>query len=102
MEDSKWQVAIAQLSGTIHCNYPRWVEFLCHDINVHVPHHISTAIPSYNLRMAYRSIQENWAAYLHNECNFSWALVKDVTDKCHLYEEKNCYQSFSEYQQSKQ
>ena len=102
MEDSKWQAAISQLSGTIHCNYPRWVEFLCHDINVHVPHHISTAIPSYNLRMAYRSIQENWAAYLHNECNFSWTLIKDVTDKCHLYEEKDCYQSFSEYQQSKQ
>ncbi|WP_009634267.1 fatty acid desaturase [Synechocystis sp. PCC 7509] len=101
-EDSKWQAAIAQLSGTIHCNYPNWVEFLCHDINVHVPHHISTAIPSYNLRLAYQSLQENWAAYLHDECKFSWALIKDVTDKCHLYDEKDCYQSFSEYQQSKQ
>lgn len=28
------------------------VEFLCHDINVHVPHHVSSKIPWYNLRMA--------------------------------------------------
>ena len=23
----------AQLAGTIHCDYPSWVEFLCFDIN---------------------------------------------------------------------
>lgn len=28
------------------------MEFLCHDINVHVPHHVSSKIPWYNLRMA--------------------------------------------------
>jgi acyl-lipid omega-6 desaturase (Delta-12 desaturase) len=28
------------------------VEFLCHDINVHVPHHVNSKIPWYNLRMA--------------------------------------------------
>lgn len=101
VEDSKWQVAIAQLSGTVHCNYPQWVEFLCHDINVHVPHHISTAIPSYNLRLAYSSIQENWGIYTHDECNFSWALIKQITDTCHLYSPETGYQSFSDYQAQK-
>jgi len=51
----QWQEVSAQLSGTVHCDYP-WVEVLCHDINVHIPHHISTAIPSYNL-LAHRSLQ---------------------------------------------
>jgi len=94
---SDWDAATAQLSGTVHCNYPRWIEFLCHDINVHVPHHISTAIPSYNLRLAYSSLQENWAEYLHDELQFSWSLMQQITDECYLYEQKNCYQSFQDY-----
>lgn len=93
----EWNETTAQLSGTVHCNYPRWIEFLCHDINVHIPHHISTAIPSYNLRFAYRSIQQNWGSYLHDESRFSWSLIKQITDQCHLYNLENCYQSFQEY-----
>lgn len=95
--ESKWNAAIAQLSGTVHCDYPRWVEFLCHDISVHVPHHISTAIPYYNLRLAYRSLQENWGPYLHDECQFSLSLMKRITDQCHLYVTDNGYQSFNDY-----
>lgn len=93
----KWNEALAQLSGTIHCDYPAWVEFLCHDINVHVPHHISTAIPSYNLRLAHRSIKENWGDYLHDECQFSWSLMKQITDQCQLYTTDVGYKSFKEY-----
>lgn len=97
----KWNAAIAQLSGTVHCDYPRWIEFLCHDINVHVPHHISTAIPSYNLRLAHSSLQQNWGTYLH-ERSFSWALMKHITDQCHLYDDsENRYQSFKDYYQAK-
>lgn len=48
----EWNAAKAQLSGTVHCDYPRWVEFLCFDINVHVPHHVMSKIPWYNLRAA--------------------------------------------------
>ncbi|BAZ27398.1 fatty acid desaturase [Kalymmatonema gypsitolerans NIES-4073] len=97
LAESKWNQALAQLYGTVHCDYPRWVEIFCHDINVHVPHHISTAIPSYNLRMAYGSIKENWGAYLHDECRFSWSLMKRITDQCHLYTTDSSYQSFKDY-----
>ncbi|MBD2039835.1 fatty acid desaturase [Microcoleus sp. FACHB-672] len=96
----EWNEAQAQLSGTVHCDYPRWVEFFCHDINVHVPHHISTAIPSYNLRLAYRSIKENWGEYL-NEKQFSWSLMKEITDQCHLYDPDECYRSFKDFHASK-
>ncbi|KIY93798.1 omega-6 fatty acid desaturase (delta-12desaturase) [Monoraphidium neglectum] len=41
----EWNAAQAQLSGTVDCEYPGWVEFLCHDISVHVPHHVSSKIP---------------------------------------------------------
>jgi acyl-lipid omega-6 desaturase (Delta-12 desaturase) len=41
----EWNAAKSQLSGTVHCNYPAWVEFLCHDISWHVPHHVASNIP---------------------------------------------------------
>lgn len=93
----QWNEAKAQLMGTVHCEYPAWVEFLCHHINVHVPHHLSTAIPSYNLRKAHQSLKQNWGEYLY-ESTFSWSLMKEITDKCHLYNPvNNGYQSFQEY-----
>jgi omega-6 fatty acid desaturase (delta-12 desaturase) len=96
---AQWNEAIAQLSGTIHCTYPRWVEVLCHDINVHVPHHISTAIPSYNLRLAHQSLRSNWRPYL-KERNFSLDLMKKITARCHLYHPEQHYQSFRQHQQN--
>lgn len=93
---NNWQAATAQLSGTVQCDYPRWVEILCHDINVHIPHHISTAIPSYNLRLAHRSLEQNWGNYLHR-CRFSWSLIKQITDQCHLYRLDQGYWSFKEH-----
>ncbi|NET58838.1 MAG: fatty acid desaturase [Symploca sp. SIO2E6] len=94
--EPEWNAAQAQLFGSVHCNYPRWVEFLCHDINVHVPHHISTAIPSYNLRLAHSSLKEHWGEQIR-ECSFSWSLMKQITDQCHLYHAHDCYQSFKDY-----
>lgn len=98
--EPNWSAAIAQLNGSVHCDYPRWVEFLCHDINVHVPHHLSTAIPSYNLRLAHRSLQENWSSYLREE-KFSLSLMKRITDNCHLYNPDQGYLSFRDYYKGK-
>ncbi|HEY9661065.1 MAG TPA: fatty acid desaturase, partial [Allocoleopsis sp.] len=89
-----WNAAAAQLSGTIHCRYPRWVEILCHDINVHVPHHISVAIPSYQLRMAHKSLMQNWGSHIQ-QTQFSWSMMKEIVDHCHLYHPDVAYQSFS-------
>ncbi len=91
-----WNAAQSQLFGTVHCDYPGWVEFLCHDINVHIPHHLSTAIPSYNLRLAHRSLQEKWGGELR-ECRFSWSLMRQITQQCHLYSAEECYQTFKDY-----
>lgn len=93
---SAWDEARAQLSGTVHCDYPLGVEFLCHHINVHIPHHISTAIPSYNLRLAHQSLRQNWGAYLY-ECRFSWELMRSITNQCHLYNPEHCYDSCKDY-----
>lgn len=36
------------------------MEFLTHDISWHVPHHVSSKIPWYNLRKATESLRKNW------------------------------------------
>jgi acyl-lipid omega-6 desaturase (Delta-12 desaturase) len=94
---AEWNEAIAQLTGTVHCDYPKWVEVLCHDINVHLPHHISTAIPSYNLRAATDVIREKWGHYGLQSRTFNWELMKEITEECHLYDPADIYMSFGEF-----
>ncbi|KAL3695200.1 hypothetical protein R1sor_009276 [Riccia sorocarpa] len=93
-KDAKdWNSAAAQLGGTVHCDYPTWVEVLCHDISVHIPHHVSQRIPSYNLRMAYDSIQQNWGKYV-NKCTWNWRLMKTIMTECHIYDKEKNYVPF--------
>ncbi|MCM1983559.1 fatty acid desaturase [Lyngbya confervoides] len=97
-ESADWDAVEAQLEGTIHCDYPRWVEFLCHDINVHVPHHISTGIPSYNLRHAHASLKKTWGDRI-KERRFSWTLLKEIIQTCHVYHPETAYRSCAEVRQ---
>ncbi|KAG6739855.1 hypothetical protein POTOM_057470 [Populus tomentosa] len=80
----EWNAAQAQLNGTIHCDYPCWIEILCHDINVHIPHHVSARIPHYNLRVAHKSLQENWGKITCMNLN----LV------CHVYDKEENHVAF--------
>ncbi|KAH6794397.1 fatty acid desaturase 6 [Perilla frutescens var. hirtella] len=91
----EWNAAKAQLNGTVHCDYPSWIEVLCHDINVHIPHHISPRIPSYNLRAAHKSLQENWGKYM-NEASWNWRLMKTILTVCHVYDKEKNYAPFDE------
>jgi omega-6 fatty acid desaturase (delta-12 desaturase) len=91
----KWNDVKARLTMTVHCEYPWWIEFLTHHINVHIPHHVSTGIPSYNLRMAHESLKSTYGKYLH-EANFGLDLLKDIITNCHLYDEMDYYVPFSE------
>jgi len=93
LPEGKWSDVQARLTLTVHCEYPAWIEFLCHHINVHVPHHVSTGIPSYNLRMAYNALKKTYGPYMH-ETVFGWELLRDITTKCHLYNEEECYTPF--------
>ncbi|KAG2443292.1 hypothetical protein HYH02_009362 [Chlamydomonas schloesseri] len=89
----EWNAAKAQLSGTVHCDFPGWVEFLTHDISWHVPHHVAPKIPWYNLRKATESLRQNWGEYM-TECTFNWRVVKNICTECHVYDEKVNYKPF--------
>jgi omega-6 fatty acid desaturase (delta-12 desaturase) len=34
---------------------------------------------------------------IHKERKFTWEMMKDITDKCHLYEQNEFYQTFREF-----
>jgi len=93
LPEDKWSDVQARLAMTVHCEYPQWIELLCHHINVHIPHHVSTAIPSYNLRKAHVALKEAYGKYIH-EAVFGVELIKDIITTCHIYDEAECYVPF--------
>jgi omega-6 fatty acid desaturase (delta-12 desaturase) len=92
---AEWDAVEAQLRGTVHCDYPFWVEWLCHDISVHIPHHISTAIPAYHLRQADRALQDRFGDQMVRE-RFGWSLMRQIVQECHLFDRRKPYLSFQE------
>jgi len=65
-----------RLTELTHYSYPRFFELLCHDINLQVPHYLSTDIPCYNLRLAHDAIlKSRWEPYV-SQLNFGWGLLK--------------------------
>jgi len=95
LPEGEWSDVQARLTFTVHCDYPYWIEYLCHHINVHVPHHVSTGIPSYNLRKAHEALKSKYGKYM-SETVFGWELVKDVITTCHLYDREECYVPFDQ------
>ena len=69
------------------------MEFLCHDISVHVPHHVASNIPWYNLRKAYASLQQNWGEYM-TSARFNPRMLKAIITECHVYDEEKNYVPF--------
>lgn len=90
---TEWDPARAQLCGTVHCDFPRWIEFLTHDISWHVPHHIASNIPWYNLRKATASLRKNWGEHM-TEAAFNPRLVRTIVTMCHVYDEQDNYVTF--------
>jgi omega-6 fatty acid desaturase (delta-12 desaturase) len=93
-DESEWRDAEARLAMTVHCEYPTWIEYLCHHINVHIPHHVSTGIPSYNLRKAHEALKAKFGKHMH-EAVFGYPLIRDIITHCHLYHEEKFYVPFT-------
>ncbi|CAI7766173.1 unnamed protein product [Closterium sp. NIES-53] len=98
-KQSEWNAAQAQLGGTVHCDYPSWIEILCHDINVHIPHHVSQKIPSYNLRLANDALRKHWGKYM-NEASWNWRLMKNIFVECHVFDREKNYIPFDALEKS--
>ena len=60
-------------------------ELLTHNIMIHVPHHVEPRIPFYRLKRAYRELQKQYGAYMH-EYRFHFSTVRMIFSRCKLYD----------------
>ncbi len=74
-EESSWTPIRGQMESTFDVRFPRVFEWLWLDINIHVPHHVSPAIPWYALRKASVELKKDHPE-LYQERKFGLAEVK--------------------------
>jgi omega-6 fatty acid desaturase (delta-12 desaturase) len=70
-DESSWTPVRGQMESTFDVRFPRFFEWLWLDINIHVPHHVSAAIPWYELRKAGRELKKDHPE-LYQERQFSF------------------------------
>jgi len=89
-KNEDWTKIYGGLYATVHVDYPSWVEFLTLDINWHLPHHVSSRIPWYNLRKCTYALLKEYGHKMHTT-SFTWELWKETTTSTHLYDENTGY-----------
>jgi omega-6 fatty acid desaturase (delta-12 desaturase) len=83
----EWSYEKGQLHSTIHVSYPRALEWLNHDINWHVPHHVCVGIPHYHLRGAHQALVKKIPQIKQER--FSWPLIHKVITRCQYINNKH-------------
>jgi len=82
-----WNKVYGSLLTTAHIDYPAWIEWLTLNINWHLPHHVSSNVPWYNLRKCTFTLTKKYGDHLTYD-EFGWKLWKEVTTSCHMYDKE--------------
>lgn len=82
----------SQIVSTFDVRYPKYIEWLSFNINIHLIHHINPSIPWYNLKQATNSFKEKYPEY-YQEFQFSIPYLLKCWKNCVLdFDEKiNAY-----------
>lgn len=67
---------LAQVESSYNIYFPRILEWFWLDINIHMPHHVSTRIPWYNLKPALNILKEKYPRSI-KEDHFSFKMIKN-------------------------
>ena len=62
-----WTRNASRLLVTTDFVYPRWLLFLTHNISLHTAHHVSPAVPFYNLRKAQAALMQAYPGMMRVE-----------------------------------
>lgn len=91
-----WSRAGSNLALTTYYRYPRWLEWLTHNIMVHAPHHVAPKIPHYRLRSAQVALRRAYPELVREE-PFKFRALGRILRECHLHDaESGLYSSFAE------
>jgi len=92
-----WNFFEGQLLGTYNSISPAIISIVHFNIDVHIPHHLSSAIPSYKLAQANESIKKSKYIKWMKESKLSFRYYLRQIQNCHLWDEnKECYIKFSQ------
>lgn len=81
-----WSKFKAQMEGTmIYRVSPRILNIFLHDIMIHVPHHVDTRIPFYNLNKAAAHIRQNYPGVVKDTVLRLGDYIR-ATRRCKLYD----------------
>lgn len=83
--EASWNVVEAQRKGTVQGLYPGWMEGLCQDINLPIPHPLSVAIPACNLRLAQAAVDHRWGSVIQRQ-RFSGSLMRRILAQCQRHD----------------
>jgi omega-6 fatty acid desaturase (delta-12 desaturase) len=73
------------IENTINCYLPRWLSFLHFNIDVHIPHHLSTRIPCYKLRAVNKILQQSACGPFMKETHFSFHYLLQQIMSCQYW-----------------
>ncbi len=89
LDQDRWTPIAGQLDGTVNCLAPRWLSFLHLNIDVHIPHHVTTSVPSYHLRAANEAIRASEFGARMTERRLTLAYLRRTVRDCQLWRSDN-------------
>lgn len=97
LEAERWTPIAGQLDGTVNCLAPRWLSFLHLNIDVHIPHHVTTSVPSYHLRAANEALRASEFGERMTERPLTLAYLRRTVRTCQLWRgERDGYARFAD------
>jgi omega-6 fatty acid desaturase (delta-12 desaturase) len=73
-DKADWTPFRGQVVSTFNVRFPRWIEAMWFDINIHLPHHLAPKIPWYHLKTAAEAIRAARSEW-YQERQFSFAYL---------------------------
>jgi acyl-lipid omega-6 desaturase (Delta-12 desaturase) len=80
-----WTHNASRLLVTTDFAYPRWLLYLTHNISLHTAHHVSTAVPFYNLPKAQTALKAAYPGVVRVE-KASVSKLWHILRKCQFYD----------------
>ena len=65
-----------QVLGTFNVRFPAWMEWMWLDINIHLPHHLSTRIAWYHLKPAHHALRLAYPELVQDK-KFSFKMLRE-------------------------
>jgi len=96
-ERREWTPYLGQIVSTFNVKNPKWLSYIHFHIDIHTPHHLSTAIPCYHLLEAYADLKNSIYAQDLKEGDFKAKYLFKQLTHCHVWDmNAKKYRKFSE------